>query len=393
MHSSIDTTEHYMMGTYGRFPLVLEKGEGCYLYDTEGNAYLDFCAGIATNTLGYQHPKLTEALKSQLDRFIHVSNLYYTKPQSEAAALLVKQSGMSKVFFCNSGTEANEAAIKIARKWGKAQHPDKVTILTLHDSFHGRTYGGLSATAQPKYQEAFGPMLEGFRYVPFNDCEAIKAAATEDVCAIMLEVIQGESGIKPVSEAFMKTVQTLCATRAILLIIDEVQTGIGRTGALFAHQHYGVQPDIITSAKGLGSGVPVGAVLCNEKADVLVKGDHGSTFGGNPLATTAVKTVLTCIQDEGLLNNAEVVGTYFEKALQALQVKYPVIVDVRGKGLLRAVELAVPARAVMEACIANGLIVVGSGTHTIRFLPPLIVTTDHIDEAVMKLEKALQHTL
>lgn len=378
------------MDTYGRFPIVLTEGKGCCLYDEEGKEYIDFCAGIATNALGYQHPRMVEALKSQLDKLLHVSNLYYTQPQVEVAKLLVTHSDLDKVFFCNSGTEANEAALKLARKWGKKQSPEKYKVITMENSFHGRTYGSLSATGQEKYQKSFNPMLEGFQYVPFNDVEALKEAVTPDVCAIMLEVIQGEGGIKLAELDYMKAVAQLCEENNSLLIIDEVQTGIGRCGTLFAYTQFGITPDIITLAKGLGAGIPIGAMICNKKADVFEKGDHAATFGGNPLSTTSAQVVLELLIHEGLLQQVQSMGSYLEQQLKGLQSKYPIIKEVRGKGLMQAIELHEAARPTMEKCIEKGLIVVGSGEKVIRFLPPLIVQKAEIDEAMQKLEKALE---
>lgn len=379
----------YIMDTYGRFPLVLTRGEGCYLYDEEGKGYIDFCAGIATNTLGYGHPKLIEALKAQLDQLIHVSNLYYTTPQIEVAKRLVAHTEMSKVFFCNSGTEANEAAIKLARKWGKEQSPKKQQIITMKNSFHGRTLGSLSATGQVKYQQAFAPMVAGFCYVPFNDEEALVKCITEDTCAIMLEVIQGEGGIRPIQLNYVATIKKICEEHNILLIVDEVQTGMGRCGEIFAYTQFGLHPDIVTAAKGLGSGVPIGAMLCNEKANVFEKGDHGATFGGNPLATTAAKVVIETLLDGGLLDSVKEKGLYLTQKLKDLQEKYACIKEVRGMGLMQAVELTIKTREVMEQCIARGLIVVGAGENVIRFLPPLIIEVDEIDQGLAILEEVL----
>lgn len=389
MQNYVEASNQYIMDTYGRFPLAIHRGEGCYLFDEEGKKYLDFCAGIATNALGYGFPKMTEALKTQIDTLMHVSNLYYTKPQVEAAKLLVEHTDMKKVFFCNSGTEANEAALKLARKWGKQQSPMKHKVITMANSFHGRTYGSLSATGQKKYQKAFTPMLEGFMHVPFNDCEALEEAMTDDVCAVMIEVIQGEGGIKPIEEAYARKLQKLCEAKNVLLIVDEVQTGIGRCGSLFAYMQYGIQPDIVTSAKGLGGGMPIGAMLCNEKANVFEKGDHAATFGGNPLATTAAKVVLETLLQDDLLKKVKEMGAYLRECLEVLKAKYPVIEEVRGAGLMQAIELKVPARSAMEQCIEKGLIVVGSGEKVIRFLPPLIIEKIQIDEGMKKLEEAV----
>lgn len=393
MSKVIGESQKYMMDTYGRLPLVIAKGEGCYLYDEEGNEYIDFCAGIATNVLGYQHPALCEALKEQMDKLMHISNLYYTTPQVEAAKLLVENSDFNKVFFCNSGTEANEAAIKLARKWGKQQEPQKHKVITMANSFHGRTYGALSATGQEKYQKHFTPMVPGFEYVLFNDIEALKKSITPDVCAIMLEVIQGEGGVQLAIREYLEVVSKVCEEHHILLIIDEVQTGIGRCGTLFGYTQFGVVPDIVTLAKGLGGGIPIGAMLCNEKANVFEKGDHAATFGGNPLSTTAAKVVLEILLKGDMLSQIKDTGDYLHAQLELLKSKYPLIKEVRGKGLMQAIELRNSARPIMEQCMDKGLILVGAGEKVIRFLPPLIVTPSQIDQGVERLEAVLKENV
>ena len=380
----------YTMATYNRVPLILIEGKGCYLTDEQGKEYLDFCAGIATNTLGYQHPKLTRALQKQMAKVMHLSNYYYSQPLAEASELLVAYTPFDRVFFCNSGTEANEGAIKLARKYGKQKREEKIQIVSMYNAFHGRTYGALTATAQEKYQAPFGPMLQGFSYVPFNDTTALKAVMTDNVCAVILEVIQGEGGVVAINPDYLKEVKVLCEKYEALLIIDEVQTGVGRTGKLYAFEHYGIVPDVITSAKGLGAGVPIGAILCKEAVAVLEKGEHGTTFGGNPLATTAASIVLKELMQEGLLEHVQTMGDYLGEKLRELAKKCSNIEAIRGKGLMRGIVLKQQVGPLIEACNNKSLLVVGAGEHVMRLLPPLIVQKKEIDEAIAILEEVLK---
>lgn len=381
--------KQYMMPTYERFNLVLEKGEGCYVYDEEGHKYLDMGSGIAVNSLGYRHPVLTEALKNQVGKLIHTSNYYYTKPQIEAAQLLVTYSSLDKVFFCNSGTEANEGAIKLARKYGKQKSPLKTQIISLKGGFHGRTLGALSATPKEQYQKDFKPLMPDFYYAQFNDIEDIKACINENTCAVILEVIQGEGGIILADEVYLKEIEKLCAQYDALFIIDEVQTGIGRTGSLFAYSQFGLQPDIVTTAKGLGAGLPIGAILCTEKANVFVPGNHGTTFGGNLLATTAASVVLKELCENGLMEHVQSVSKYLKDKLLKMQAKSEKIVEVRGMGLMIGIEIKEPVKPLLEKCMAKGLLAIGAGEKVIRLLPPLIITAKQVDEGIAILEELL----
>lgn len=380
----------YIMHTYNRFNIVLDHGEGCYIYDEENKKYLDMGSGIAVSSLGHNHPVLNKALETQLHKLLHTSNLYYTKPQIEAASLLIKYSDFDKVFFCNSGAEANEAAIKIARKYGSCKSEDKVEIITLEGGFHGRTYGSLTATAQEKYQAPFKPLVPGFSYAKFNDLESMKELISEKTCSVIVEVIQGESGIHIADSHYLQEVEKLCKQYDALLIIDEVQTGMGRTGSLFAYSQFGIQPDLVTTAKGLGAGLPIGAVLAKEKANVLLPGDHGTTFGGNLLATTAAKVVLNTLCEEGLLTQIQETSEYLKSELEELKLSEELIVDVRGKGLMLGVELSVAAKPVIDKCVEKGLLLIGAGEKVIRFLPPLILERTHVDEAIKLFKEGLK---
>ncbi|MGL6173936.1 MAG: aspartate aminotransferase family protein [Cellulosilyticaceae bacterium] len=393
MYGCIEEAQQYIMNTYSRFPLILDRGEGCYVYDQAGKKYLDMCAGIAVNSLGYGHERLKEALKAQIDKLIHVSNLYYTEPQVKAAKLLVENSTFNQVFFCNSGAEANEAALKAARKYGKTKAPSKTKIISMYQSFHGRTYGAVTATGQEKYQKSFTPMVSGFEYAEYNDIESLKQIIDEDTCAVILEVIQGEGGIRVGNKAYLQQVEKLCKQYEALLIIDEVQTGIGRTGSLFAYEQFEIQPDIITLAKGLGAGVPIGAMLCNDEANVFIPGDHASTFGGNPLVTTAASVVLEELIDNNRIQHVQEIGKYLRGELLKLKEKYPMIIEVRGIGLMQGIELSGTAKEVIGECIDAGMLIVGAGEKVIRFVPPLIIEREEIDQAITILEKAIQHQI
>lgn len=379
------------MNTFTRYPIVFQHGEGCTLYDIDGNAYTDFLAGIAVNTLGYAHAGFTKSILYQCSELIHCSNLFYTQPQSELAHILVESSAADRVFFANSGAEANEGAIKLARMFFYKRGMHKYEIITASNSFHGRTLATLTATGQEKYHATMSPLPPGFITVPFNDIKAIESAITKNTCAIMIEPIQGEAGIIEANMDYMIKLHRLCKANNILLIFDEIQTGIGRTGKLFAYEHYGVEPDIFTLAKGLGGGIPIGAVLAKEDvAAAFEPGDHGTTFGGNALACSAgafiVKTLLE--EDGKLIEECAIKGDYFKDRLINLQYKFPDIVkDVRGKGLMLGLELysGIEANDVVKSTLDMGLIINCTGDNTLRFVPPLIISTDEIDKLITAL--------
>lgn len=389
MEQLVNEGEKYIMHTYGRFPLVLEHGEGVYLYDEKGKKYLDMYAGIAVNALGYAHPTLTAALQEQVEKMMHVSNYYYTKNLIEASKLLVENSPFDKVFFCNSGAEANEGALKLAKKYGKLKSEDKVQIIAMKKSFHGRTHGALAVTGQEKYQKSFMPLIPNVSYADYNDIDSLKAIMSDKTCAVILEVIQGEGGIIPGDPAYLQAVEALCKAHDALLIVDEVQTGIGRTGTLFAFEQFGIHPDIVTMAKGLGAGVPIGAMACTSKADVLVQGDHASTFGGNPLVTAAAKVVLKELTVNHLLDHVKEVGAYLKGELLKLQKEFDCIKEVRGFGMMLGMELTLPALEVEKKCMDKGMLVVGAGEKVVRFVPPLIIEKAHVDEAIAILKSVL----
>ncbi len=393
--------DEYVMATYARFPLMLERGAGCRLWDTEGREYLDFVAGIATCTLGHAHPVMVEAVTRQIQALHHVSNLYYVQSQGELARWLVQHSCADRAFFCNSGAEANEGAIKLARKYAHTvlgiTNP---IILTAHASFHGRTLATITATGQPKYQKNFDPLMPGFCYVPYNDLAALESTISEldreqrQVAAIMLEPLQGEGGVRPGDQAYFQQVRQLCDQKGILLILDEVQVGMGRTGKLWGYENLGIEPDIFTSAKGLGGGIPIGATLCKAFCDVFQPGDHASTFGGNPFATAVALAVCQTLESDNLLANVQQRGDQLRQGLQAIAAKYPeLVVDVRGWGLINGLELAadrpLTAPEVVKACMAQGVLLVPAGPKVLRFVPPLIVTAEEIDQALQSVEQAL----
>jgi acetylornithine/N-succinyldiaminopimelate aminotransferase len=384
----------HVMTTYNRFPIQFTRGEGVYLYDAEGKAYLDFLAGIAVCAVGHCHPYLTRALREQAGTLLHVSNLYLTEPQARLARRLVELSDFERVFFANSGAEANEAAIKIARKHGRTTGGENKTgIVTALKSFHGRTLATVTATGQPKYSKDFAPLPQGFSYVPFNDVESLKASVGPDTAAILLEPIQGEGGVWPATLDYLRTARELADRYGALLIFDEVQTGMGRTGKLWAYQRYGVVPDVLTSAKGLGGGVPIGACLARgAAAETFKPGDHGSTFAGNPLAAAAGNAVLDIIADENLLDNARTVGAYLVNRLAELRERHPDRVSgVRGAGLMLGLVLRQPvAREVVKAALREGLVLNAVADDTIRMLPPLTLTEADVDRGVELLERALE---
>ncbi|RAL25466.1 acetylornithine transaminase [Lujinxingia litoralis] len=390
----LEKAAHLNSPNYAPAPVIFDHGQGVRLTDTEGNEYLDFVAGIAVCALGHANPTLVEALRDQLGRLTHVSNLYYSTEQIKLLEALVAASFADRVFFCSSGAEANEAALKLARRYQKvvAGRQDKTGIITMKHSFHGRTLATVTATGQPKYHEGFEPLVPGFQYVPFNDLDALKEVIGRDTAAVMIEPIQGEGGLRPADAAYLKGVRELCDQHGALLIFDEVQTGVGRTGSLFAYQHFGVTPDIMTLAKGLGGGVPLGATLATEKVwQAWVPGSHGSTAGGNPLACRAGNTVLETIARDNLLENARARGERLQQGLSKLAERYEFMIDVRGIGLMVGVECQDDyARRVVEAARAEGLLINTAGGHTLRFVPPLIVTDADIDEALERLERALK---
>jgi acetylornithine/N-succinyldiaminopimelate aminotransferase len=372
-----ELAEKYLMQTGRRLPVTFVRGQGCLVYDDAGHEYLDLVAGIAVNLLGHSHPEVAAAVAGQAKTLIHTSNLYYTEPQVELARRLVELSFPSRVFLCNSGAEANEAAIKIARKWGTRNRNGAFQIISTLGSFHGRTLATITAGGQPKYSDPFKPLPDGFIHVPYNDLEAIKAATGAQTVAVMLEPVMGEIGIVPAKAGYLEGVRKWCDEKGLLLILDEVQTGLGRTGRWFAHQHHGITPDVMTLAKGLGGGVPIGACLAAPRADVFEPGDHGSTFGGNPLACVAALAVLKVIERDGLVGHAAEMGEMLHSAIGSLGGK-----EVRGLGLMQAIEFEQPrAKAFQKACLDARLIVNAVDDNTIRFVPPLIITPDQIDLA------------
>ncbi|MDI3256803.1 MAG: acetylornithine transaminase [Kyrpidia sp.] len=379
-----------LMKTYGRWPVAMVRGEGVWLWDADGRRYLDFAGGIAVTVLGHSHPAVAEAIADQARTLLHCSNLYYIPQQVELANWLAGHSALDQAFFCNSGAEANEAAIKLARRW--AYHngaPGRSTVVTLEHSFHGRTLGALTATAQPRYQEGFGPLLGGVRHVPAGDLEALETALDGTVCAVMMEMVQGEAGVIPLQREYVRKVRDLCDRRGILLIIDEVQTGMGRTGTFFAYEQYRVEPDICTLAKGLANGVPVGAVLAKRAvAEAFGPGTHGSTFGGNPLAMRAALATVQVVEKERLWEKAARRGEYLRSRLSESLGQHPRVRGIRGLGLMLGLVLDQSAAPVAEACLEKGLLVTLAGGNTIRLLPALIVEEREIDDAVARLAAA-----
>jgi acetylornithine/N-succinyldiaminopimelate aminotransferase len=396
-HAEMDTrkwmaeADRVMAATYKRTPVVFSKGAGCTLWDTDGRAYLDFVSGIAVCNLGHAHPAVADAVFEQAKTLVHVSNLYYTTPQTELAAWLVDHSFADRVFFCNSGAEANEAAIKLARKYFKDKgEPDRYRIVSMIQSFHGRTMGTLSATGQDKIKQGFSPILEGFDFVPFNDFEAIREKIDASTCAILLEPVQGEGGIRSADPQFLENIRRLCDETGTLLIFDEIQTGIGRTGKLFAYEHFGVKPDIMTLAKALANGLPIGAMLAKESvAAAFVPGSHASTFGGTPLVTAASLCVLKTIERENIIGHCAEVGLYFKERLQELKSRHTCIVDVRGLGLLLGMELDRDGLPLVEACLETGFVINCVQGNTLRFVPPLIIGKSEIDRLIQCLDGIL----
>ena len=388
----MEKSEQYVLHTYNRYPVVLDHGKGVRLYDVDGREYLDFAAGIAVFALGYGNETYNQALKDQIDKLIHTSNLYYNEPMGEAAEKLIKASGMDKVFFTYSGTEAIEGALKAARKYaylkdGNTDHE----IIAMNHSFHGRSMGALSVTGNTHYQDPFRPLIGGIRFAEFNNLDSVKAQVTEKTCAVIMETVQGEGGIYPADPEFLRGVKALCEEKDILLILDEIQCGMGRTGNMFAWQEYGVEPDIMTCAKALGCGIPVGAFVLNKKTaeHSLVPGDHGTTYGGNPLACAAVRTVFDIFEKEKIVEHVQEVGAYLEQRLNALVEKYDFLAQRRGKGLIQG--LVVTGRPVGEIVLKameNGLLVITAGTDVLRMVPPLVISKADVDEMIEKLEKS-----
>ncbi len=376
--------EKFVMNTYKRFPLALSRGAGARVWDSDGREYLDMAAGIAVCSLGHAHPSVVAAIRRQAETLMHVSNLYYTEPQACFARLLVENSFADKVFFCNSGAEANEAAIKLARKYGHERLGGKYELITMKDSFHGRTLATITATGQEKFQVGFAPLVPGFKYVPFDDLPALEAAISEKTCGVLLEPIQAEGGVRIPDAHYLRGVREICDQHGILMILDEVQVGMGRTGTLFAYEDSGIQPDIMTLAKAMGNGFPVGAMLTTDSvAAAFQPGNHASTFGGTPLAMAACIAVFEAIQAEGVLANCRRVGAYFLKRLRSLSASYPEITEVRGRGLILGMELKIDGAGIVRKCMEKGLLVITSGAgNVLRFVPPLIITEKDVDQAV-----------
>ena len=392
MKEHIEEAEKVLLHTYNRYQVVFDHGDGVYLYDEEGKKYLDFVAGISVFALGYNYKDYNDALKNQIDKILHTSNYYYNVPAIEAAKKIKKASGMDRVFFTNSGAEAVEGAIKAARKYaflkdGKTDHE----IIAMNHSFHGRTFGALSVTGNPHYREAFEPMIGNIKFADLNDFDSVLACVNDKTCAIIMETVQGEGGIFPATEEFLTKVRKLCDEKDILLILDEIQCGMGRTGYMFAWQKYGIKPDIMTTAKALGCGVPVGAFLLNEKvgANSLVAGDHGTTYGGNPFACAAVSKVLDLFKQDNIIENVNEVAPYLEKRLDELKDKYDFIVDRRGAGFMQGLVLDRPVSDVINKALSKGLILINAGTQIIRFVPPLIITKENVDDMIAILDSCL----
>lgn len=385
----IEQSSKYICFTYNRYPVVFSKGKGCKLWDVDGKEYLDFVAGLAVCNLGHCHTNVVAAIKEQAEKLIHVSNYYHNEPMIDLARLLCENSFAEKVFFCNSGAEANEAAIKLARKYAKENlGPEKFEIITMLKSFHGRTMATITATGQERFHKGFEPLLEGFKYVPFNNLEALRGAISEKTCAIMMEPIQGEGGVNVPSKEYIQELRKLCNEQGILLIFDEVQTGIGRTGKLFAYEHFGIEPDVVTLAKGLANGVPIGAMLTKDKfASAFVPGTHASTFGGNPLAAAAAVAVLKTIKKEDVLKNCNIVSGYLINRLKELMKGFDFIRDIRGMGLLIGMELSFDAGDIVKKCMERGILINYTNGNTLRFIPPLIVTADEVDILINALEE------
>ncbi len=389
----INKAESHLLHTYSRFPVVFDHGDGVFLYDADGKEYLDFAAGIAVFALGYGNEFYKNALKEQIDSIIHTSNLFYNIPACDAAEKLCAVSGMDRVFFTNSGAEAIEGAIKSALKYAYTLSPsDEYEIIAMKDSFHGRTMGALSVTGNPHYREAFGTGIGHIVFAEFNDMESIRKAAGEKTCAVLVETVQGEGGIHPAKPEFLTELRKFCDEKKILLMLDEIQCGMGRTGSMFAFEEYGIKPDIMTVAKGLGCGFPVGAFLMTEKVaeKSLTVGDHGSTYGGNPLACAAVNAVLHEFSDKKITEHVKSLAPYLEQSLDELKDSFPIVKDRRGKGFMQGLELSIPVKDIIDECREDGLILISAGSNVIRLVPPLVIEKEHIDRMSEILKKALK---
>lgn len=388
----MDQAEEYLIHTYNRYPLVLDKGEDVHLYDVNGEKYLDFTSGIAVFALGYKNEKFNDALKKQIDKLIHTSNYFYSLNLGSAAEKVVKATGLDRVFFTNSGTEAIEGAIKLARKYaflrdGHTNHE----IISMNHSFHGRSLGALAVTGNPHYQEAFQPLMGGVVFAEYNNFESVLEKVNDKTCAIIMETVQGEGGIHPAESEFLEKIRGLCTEKDILMICDEIQCGMGRTGTMYAYEQYGIKPDIVTTAKALGCGVPVGAFVATDKvAQTLVPGDHGTTYGGNPFVVTAIDTVFDLFHDMDLLGHVNEVSPYLEAQLDKLKDKYDFIMDRRGKGLMQGLEFTIPVNNIIQKALEKHLILINAGTNIIRFIPPLIIEKEHVDEMIQILDGILQ---
>ncbi len=385
----LSDSQKFIMGTYGRQPLVLVKGRGTKVYDSDGREYLDFVAGVAVNNLGHCHPRVVVALQKQAQRLMHVSNHYHNEPQINLAKALIKNTFPGKAFFCNSGTEAIEAAIKLARRHSREiKKKDRFEIITMHGSFHGRTMGALSATAQEKIHKSFEPLLEGFRYVPFNDPRAVEAAITERTCAVLVEPLQGEGGVNVPAKGYLRSLRDICSRHDILLLVDEIQTGMGRTGKLYAYEHEGIRPDVIALAKGLGAGIAIGAIIATDDvSQAFTPGSHGSTFGGNPLACAAALASLDALLEDNIIIQAvDHLGVHFMEGLTALRKKYGFVRDLRGKGLLIGMELDIDGKDIVTACIREGYLINCTMDRVLRFMPPLIIDEEEIDQLIGVLD-------
>ena len=387
----IEETEKYYLPVFGRYQMVMELGQGCRVWDNEGNEYVDAFAGIAVNSLGYNHPVLVKAISEQAAKLMHCSNLYYTEIQAKALRMVAEATGMDRIFFANCGAEGNEGAMKLARKYGVSKAPTKYKIISADESFHGRTFDTLAATGHDYYHVGYGPLSPGHVLVPYGDIKALEAQMDDDVCAVLLEPIQGEGGVHVPPAEYLQQVRALCDKHDALLIFDEVQTGVARTGKWFAYMHSGVKPDVLTFAKGIGGGFPVAGFAVPERlAHVFKPGDHGGTFGGNPLACAAVYATLTTIKSEGLVDKVAEKGEYFKNELRKLQEKYPdKVTDVRGCGLMLGMEVAGEGKPIVESCLANNVIVNCTAGNVIRIVPPLIISKEEIDIVVAALDKAL----
>lgn len=392
VNENVLKAEENLLHIYNRFPLTLDHGDGVYLYDTDGKKYLDFAAGIAVMGLGYHNRELEDALKEQIEKLCHTSNLYYHENCGEAAAALNQASGMDRVFFTNSGTEAIEGALKTARKYAYLKQSGRYEIIAMENAFHGRSMGAVSVTGTKAYREPFEPMLSGVHFAEYNNLESVKALVNDKTCAILLEPLQGEGGIYPATQEFMEGIRKICEDQDILMICDEIQCGMGRTGSMFAWQEYGVRPDILTMAKAIGNGIPVGAFAVTEKVaeNSMKPGDHGSTYGGNPLACMAVKKVLELYEKNQILEHVQEVAPYLAQRLDALKEKYDCIKERRGKGLIQGIELTGNPSGVVKKALEEGLIIITAKGNTIRFVPPLIIDKVHVDEMIEKLERALK---